>query len=241
MATLTRSDGDAARRNAGAAPAAAAMATALVVDWERNERREMGTGFMRDDPHSYRRHRQRASLAAQHHPADIRVCQSVPPHDSRSMPVAPVSTSVARERTPEPVLQFSVFTPNRLGRLHELVQRLARREVHIMALSVLDTTDSTILRLVVDDPDGARQLLEEHGFAYVECALVAVEIDDERQLQDVLAALLEAELNIHYTYPFLTRPGGKAALAINIEHPDVAEDALRRHQFRVLHQADISR
>jgi hypothetical protein len=151
------------------------------------------------------------------------------------------SPMVARERNPEPVLQFSVFTANRLGRLHEVAQRLAANEVHIMALSVLDATDSTVLRLVVDDPDKARQVLDLHQFPYVETPLLVVEIDHERQLKDVLAALFEAELNIHYTYPFLTRPGGRSALAINIEHPDVAEHAVRRHQFRVLYQTDIAR
>jgi hypothetical protein len=153
----------------------------------------------------------------------------------------PVSTSTKRAREPEPVLQFSVFTPNRLGRLHDLSKRLAEREVHILALAVLDTTECTILRLVVDDPEGARAILGENGFAFVESPLVVVEIDFEVQLKDVLAALLEAELNIHYTYSFLTRPGSKAALALSIEDPDVAEDILKRHQFRVLYQGDVSR
>jgi hypothetical protein len=146
-----------------------------------------------------------------------------------------------RGRTPEPVVQFSVFIPNRLGRMHEVVRRLAEHAVHVLALTLLDTTDSTIIRLIVDDPERARALLEEHAFPFTETVIVAVEIAGEGQLQDVLAALLEAELNIHYTYPFLTRPGGKSALALSLEHPDVAEDALRRHQFIVLYQEDLSR
>jgi hypothetical protein len=108
-------------------------------------------------------------------------------------------------------------------------------------LTVLDTTDSTILRIIVDDPDLARSLLQEHGFAFTETAVVVVEIAGERQLQDVLAALLEAELNIHYTYPFLNRPAGKSALVLNVEHPEVAVDSLRRHYFTVLYQGDVSR
>ena len=152
-----------------------------------------------------------------------------------------MSVSTARERDPEPVVQFSVFVPNRMGRMNEVVRSLGEREVHIMALSVLDTTDSTILRLVVDDPDGARRLLDERAFAYSESVMVCVEVDSEKLLQGVLGALVEAELNIHYTYPFLTRPGGKSALAISLEHQDVAEEALRRHQFRVLYQSDIAR
>jgi hypothetical protein len=144
-------------------------------------------------------------------------------------------------KTPEPVVQFSVFTPNRLGRLHEVTRLLLDRDVHILALTVLDTTDSTILRIIVDDPDRARELLDSNHFAFSETTVVAVELQGERQLGDILAALLEAELNIHYTYPFLTRPNGNSALALSIEHKEVAEDALRRHFFKVLYQHDITR
>ena len=60
-------------------------------------------------------------------------------------------------------------------------------------------------------------------------------------IKAVYSALVEAELNIHYTYPFLNRPAGKSALVINVEHPEVAVDSLRRHQFEVLYQGDVSR
>jgi len=156
---------------------------------------------------------------------------------------APLSRSAttARARDPEPVIQFSVFIPNRLGRLHEVTCRLAEREVHILALTVLDTTDSTILRIVVDDPDRARALLAEYNFPFTEVRVLAVEVAGEGRLKDVLSALLEAELNIHYTYPFLTRPGERSALVVSIEDQEVAEECLRRNQFDVLYQADLSR
>ena len=158
------------------------------------------------------------------------------------MPLGSVSsTRTAKGRTPDPATQFSVFIPNKLGRMHDVVRALAAQEVHVLALTLLDTTDSTIIRLIVDDPDRARELLTKHAFPFTETKLVVVEIEGERQLGDVLAALLEAELNIHYTYPLLTRPGGKSALAMSLEHPDVAEDALKRHQFAVLYQGDLSR
>ena len=150
-------------------------------------------------------------------------------------------TAIARERDAEPINQFSVFLPNRLGRLHEVTRRLAEREVHILALTVLDTTDSTILRFVVDDPDRARELLAEHAFPFSETQVLAVEVEGEGRLKDVLYALLEAELNIHYVYPFLTRPGGKSGLVIHIEDQEIAEQSLRQHQFRVLYQPDLSR
>jgi hypothetical protein len=152
-----------------------------------------------------------------------------------------MSSLTTKGRNAEPVLQFSIFVPNRMGRMLEIVRHLAQRQVHILAMSVLDTTDSTVLRVIVDDPDACREVLEKHDFAYTESPMVCVEIQDERFLQQVLNALLEAELNIHYLYPFLTRPNGRSALAISIEHRDVAVEALRSHQFQVLYQDDLSR
>lgn len=152
-----------------------------------------------------------------------------------------MSVLTARSREKEPVLQFSIFVPNRMGRMLDITRLLAQREVHVLAMSVLDTTESTILRVVVDDPDAAREIMEQHDFAYTELAVVCVEIPDERYLQNVLVALLEAELNIHYLYSFLTRPNGRSALALCLEHQDVAIHALTRHQFRVLYQGDLAR
>ena len=146
-----------------------------------------------------------------------------------------------QQRPCGPVRQFSVFTPNRLGRLHTLTALLVSRNVHILALTVLDTTDSSIIRLVVDDPEAARDLLQEHDFPFSESDLLVVEIASETQLKDVLSALLEAEINIHYIYSFMTRSQDRTALALHLEDREVAEMALRNHQFNVLGQADISR
>lgn len=141
----------------------------------------------------------------------------------------------------DPVKQFSVFTENRVGRLSDLTSLLKSNDVHIMALTVLDFTDTTILRLVVDDNDKARELMVNNDFPYTECDVVAVEIRDEGDLREVLAALLEAEINIHYVYSFIKRPEGKSALVLNIEDQDVAAQSLNNHGFRVLTQSDIAR
>jgi hypothetical protein len=152
-----------------------------------------------------------------------------------------VETQTLKQRSKEPVKQFSVFTANKLGRLHDLISLLKSHEIHVLALTVLDTTDSSIVRLVVDDPDKARAILTERQFAFTESELLVVEIDSETHLTDALQALLEAEINIHYLYFFLTRSQDKSALALSLEDLSVAEEALQRHQFTVLHQGDISR
>ena len=110
-----------------------------------------------------------------------------------------------------------------------------------MALTVLDTTDCAIDRLIVDDPEKARELMVSNDFPYSESTVLATEITDESQLSGVLAALLEAEINIHYIYSFIKRPDGKSALAINTEDLDVAAQALASRGYRVLTQSDISR
>ena len=144
-------------------------------------------------------------------------------------------------RVPSPVKQFSVFIANRLGRLHDLIGFFGSRSVHVLALTVLDTTDSAILRLIVDDPDQARMLLHEHGFAFTESELVVVEVGGSSELGQLMAALLEAELNVNYLYSFIPHPNGKSLLALSMEDNEIAANILRRHQFRVLTQSDISR
>jgi len=113
--------------------------------------------------------------------------------------------------------------------------------VCVTGLTVLDTTDSAILRLVVDDPERAMELLRENGFPFTETRILVVEVDVETRLQQALSALLEAEINIHYMYPLLTMPAGRPLLAMNLEDHEVAAEALRRHQIRVLNQTDLSR
>jgi len=78
----------------------------------------------------------------------------------------------------DPVKQFSVFAENRIGRLHDLTALLKRSNVHVMAITVLDTSDSAILRMIVDDPDKARELMVNNDFPYTELSVLAVEIQN---------------------------------------------------------------
>lgn len=141
----------------------------------------------------------------------------------------------------DPVKQFSVFIPNRVGKLYDLSVLFAKHNVHIMAMTTLDTTDCAIDRLIVDDPDRARDLMVANKFSFTECDVLAVQITEESQLREVLKVLLTVEINIHYLYAFLLRPEGKSALALNVEDTDLATSALNTRGFKVLTQRDISR
>ncbi len=150
-------------------------------------------------------------------------------------------TDTAQGRQPDAVIQFSAFTPNRLGRLHDLVGALGARGVHVLALTVLDTTDSAIIRFVVDDPEKTREVLHHEEFAFSESPLVVVEVSSPEELNRLVSSLLEAELNINYLYSFIPHPHGKSILGLNMEDNEMAEQVLKRHQFPVLRQSDISR
>ena len=148
----------------------------------------------------------------------------------------------AKGRQEEEVKQFSVFMENKVGRLHDIVKMFAQAHVHVVALSILDTADAAIVRLVVDDPDKARAIFQEHGLAFTEVTLVVVELSSSAaDLKAVLTALLQAECNIHSAYSLLTRPRGKAALALHVEDRECAGSVLLSNQFKLLTQRDISR
>ena len=140
------------------------------------------------------------------------------------------------------VKQFSVFMENKVGRLHDIVGLFAQAKVHVVALSILDNADAAIVRLVVDDPEKARSIFQEHGLAFTEVTLIVVELSSSAaDLKAVLTALLQAECNIHSAYSLLTRPRGKAALALHVEDRECASSVLLANQFKLLTQGDVSR
>ena len=151
-----------------------------------------------------------------------------------------MGTETSQLRRADPVMQFSIFTPNRLGRLHDLIALFGGRGVHVLGLMVLDTTDSAIIRMVVDDPDLAREILVREAFPFTESKLVVVEVVPT-DLGRLMSALLEAELNINYLYSLISHPEGKSVIGLSMEDNDIAEKVLQSHQFRVLRQRDISR
>lgn len=140
-----------------------------------------------------------------------------------------------------PIIQFSLFADNKIGRLHQIVAVLASNDVHVMALGTQDTTECTIMRFIVDYPEAARELFREHNFSFCEHEMLGVEIETEQQIRFVTAALTEAEINIHYVYAFLMRPGGRCGLAISLEDNELAAQVLGAHGIRVLTQSDIAR
>src|ERR1700719_3529789 len=140
------------------------------------------------------------------------------------------------------VRQFSVFLPNKVGAMLEVVKLLSSHHCHVVAISVSESTDSAIARIVVSDPEGVEQLFREHNIAFGMCEVVVVEMREvATQLAKLLATLFMAEVNVHFTYPLLTRPRGLAALALHVDDNECASSVLMGAGFKILSQSDISR
>jgi len=154
--------------------------------------------------------------------------------------VLPPQTAEGTGFEPVRIRQFTVFLENKVGRLQALVRSLEEHAVKIVALTIEQSADSSLARLICADPDLSRQALMEAGFAFSETDLLAVELPrrSKQPLIAICAALLAAEINIHYVYPLLTRPRGPA-LALYVDDPTLASQLLIRKGFTLIGECDL--
>lgn len=141
---------------------------------------------------------------------------------------------------PTRIRQFTIFLDNRVGRLQSLVRALEEDAGKIVALSIEESADSALIRLICSDPDLGREVLQRHGFAFGESELLAVELpkNNKQPLIAICSALLAAEINIHYAYPLLSRPRGPV-LALYLDDPTLAAQLLIRKGFTLIGESDL--
>lgn len=152
------------------------------------------------------------------------------------------STKTVEKISGPRVKQFSVFLPNKVGILAEIVKMLQERKIHVLALAVQDSADCAIVRIIVSDPEQAQELFELHDIPFSSSNILVVELrEGASELGKLLSGLLMAEVNIHGSYGLLPRPRGNTALALHVEDNDCAIAVLTAHGFRILSQLDISR
>ncbi len=153
------------------------------------------------------------------------------------------SGSKTNESLQEPLVrQFSVFLENKVGALLDLTRTLSESNVHVCGISVVDTADASVVRIVVDDPERCHDALGKAGIPVNESSLLVVELPrGPEKLDTVLRGLVAAEVNIQYTYSLMVRPHDKALLALHCEDSEFARDVLVKEGYRVLTQKDISR
>jgi hypothetical protein len=131
------------------------------------------------------------------------------------------------------VEQISIFIENKSGRLAEVARVLGEKGVNIRALSLADTSDFGILRLLVDNTDVAQTTLKENGFTVNKTEVVAVEVpDDPGGLCNILQVLDDNEINVEYMYAFVERNAGNAVIIFRFDDVDNA--------IKTLHEKGVS-
>lgn len=142
----------------------------------------------------------------------------------------------------EPVTQFSVLLQNRAGALASLAKLLRNNAIDIVGISVQDSRDATIARLVVTDPDATREIFMEKGIPFTHSSLVVIAMKEAGPgLLQVLDTLMVAETNIDFAYALMPSPKGQAQLAMHVEDYDFAVSVMNQAGFKLVFQADLSR
>jgi hypothetical protein len=139
------------------------------------------------------------------------------------------------------VMQFSVFLENRVGMLLHLVRAFSGSKVKIVGLSISDSTDCCILRIVLSHPEQGRELLQLANLTFAENDLLVCELRaGHTSLVEICTALLQAEVNIHYAYPLIIHPQGRAALALHVDNNELGAQTLNDKGFEILCEADLA-
>ena len=138
------------------------------------------------------------------------------------------------------VRQISVFVENRVGLLSEVTTLMSDNEVNLRALSIADTNEFGILRIIVEDVDAAAAILRQHGYIYTITNVLAVSMRDEAGgLAEILQVLAKAKISLEYAYAFLLNKPGVACLIIRVADNNAAEEVLAEAGIKIATQDEL--
>ncbi len=138
------------------------------------------------------------------------------------------------------LMQLSLFVENRPGQLKGPCEALAKAGIDILTLSLADTAQFGILRVIVRDWERARDVLKKEGMVVNVAEVIPVEVDDRPGgLAELLGTMEHEGLDVEYMYAFAVSPKGKASLIFRFEKPDEALKVLRQKGVRVLQAEEL--
>ena len=138
------------------------------------------------------------------------------------------------------IKQISVFLENKAGRLAKVAEELKNNHINIRALTIADTSDFGILRMIVNKPDQAYDVLKKGGFTVRESDILAIELDDKEGVFYDLMKLCDANsLSVEYTYSFVEQYSNKAILFLRFEDNDKAIALFRKNGYKFLTDDEI--
>jgi hypothetical protein len=138
------------------------------------------------------------------------------------------------------IQQISVFLENKPGRLAHVALVLKENKINIRALTIADTSDFGILRMIVSKPDAANEVLKKAGFTVKINTVIAVEIDDREGIfYDIMNLCDKNGLNIEYTYSFVEQHSNKAILFLRFENGDKAIEVLAKNGYKLMTDEEV--
>ena len=138
--------------------------------------------------------------------------------------------------------QLTVFVQNKKGTVVSVTELLARNNINLRALSIAETQEFGILRLVVNDEKAAEAVLAENGYLIKVIDVIGVKIGDAPgKLTAALSVLDQADINVEYLYAFMARTEKHAYVVIRVENNEEAESALANAGFKIVTVADVNR
>lgn len=153
---------------------------------------------------------------------------------------SPLAPTTSRGRDWPCLRQFIIFLENRVGSLHDLLRRVERDDLKIVALSILDSADCAVVRVIVDNYERAHELLTFAGVTMFEADVIGVLLPDTNQPHtSVLGSLMSAELNVQYVYPLMYRKNGRGAVAIYVSEKEEALRVLRERKYELVTEDDL--
>ncbi|MEM1329816.1 MAG: acetolactate synthase [Planctomycetota bacterium] len=155
------------------------------------------------------------------------------------MSQAPTPLDTAQGYAPPTVTQFSVFLPNKVGKMLDLVEGFDSSDCRICALSVHEASDHAVIRIITNDAKAARDVLKAEGLPYSDVDVLVVELSEGHTLTSLCLSLLGAELFIRFAYPLMLRPNGTPTIALSVDDCTLAGQILRRKGFRLFGEHDI--
>ena len=138
------------------------------------------------------------------------------------------------------IQQLSIFVENKSGRLAEITELIGKAGVDIRAISVADTSDFGILRLIVDKPREAVESLREAGLTVSLTSVIAIGIDDKPgEFAKAMRVLADGDIGVEYMYAFISRDKGKAFVILRVLETEKAVECLEKNGITLLSAEDI--
>ncbi len=137
-------------------------------------------------------------------------------------------------------VQFSLFLANRVGQLKDLLDVLAQKSLTVVGISIVDATDWAVIRMILSDPNKAREVFKEHSLPFTESPVLLVCLDEDAALARACALLMQVEVNLHFAYPLTIRCEDHPVIVLHVDDNDTATSMLMRHGFVLLGEEDLA-